>query len=629
MKVKPSMMGCIRCTLCLWLGLTGFWGAAWAQALYGLQTLVQATVTTTVDGRQEEALVDLPYHWDKHHKGHQGEAVFALAFDLSVADRGQPLAMLVPKLGNAYAIELNGMLLQQQGDMQRYNGADYSQLPRYMVLPPQWLRDHNRLEVRIRADIGRRGGLAPVTVGPANDVYERYGRYHNWISVGTGVVSMFSLVIGVVALSLWGTQVDRSVPGAVRRDPLYLYAGLAEVVWSVGVGYVLLERPPVPWPWWGLTSIFALGIWCCSMAFFCLEVVGWGRRPQARRFRRGLLVLLMLCPFMAYMAIGRGQAWMLTAWYACLGLVFFGFAIVFGWHTWRRGQPWSHRVAAAVIWLNLAMGLRDIYVFRIDPQYPQITWLRFSSVLFGISLLYIVVTRFRRISDQAHLLLNTMASRVAKREQELQESYQQLEKMAREQERGAERSRILRDMHDGVGAHLSSAIRQVESGHTNSPELLATLRDSLDQLKLSIDVMNLPGGDINGLLANLRYRLASRFAASGIGLEWRVELLPMLEHLDTQAMRHLQFIIFEAFSNILQHARCSTLVVGAQAHADAVEVTILDDGVGFDVAQPSSSGRHWMQERAAAIGAFLSWSSEPGATRLRIRLPFGVQNLRP
>jgi len=58
-----------------------------------------------------------------------------------------------------------------------------------------------------------------------------------------------------------------------------------------------------------------------------------------------------------------------------------------------------------------------------------------------------------------------------------------VEQLAREQERTAERTRILRDMHDGVGAHISTAIRQLESGRATAGEVLHTLRDSLDQLQ--------------------------------------------------------------------------------------------------------------------------------------------------
>ena len=91
-------------------------------------------------------------------------------------------------------------------------------------------------------------------------------------------------------------------------------------------------------------------------------------------------------------------------------------------------------------------------------------------------------------------------------------------------------------------------------------------------------------------------------------------------------MRHLQFILFEAFSNILQHANCRVMVVSAHAVAQGIEITIFDNGIGFDATQPSSSGRHWMRERAAMIGATLTWSSEPGSTQLRICVPFESQS---
>ncbi|MGH8849282.1 MAG: hypothetical protein ACREXQ_18835, partial [Polaromonas sp.] len=55
-------------------------------------------------------------------------------------------------------------------------------------------------------------------------------------------------------------------------------------------------------------------------------------------------------------------------------------------------------------------------------------------------------------------------------------------------------------------------------------------------------------GDVTALLANLRYRLEPRFAASDIELQWGVDLLEPVERLDAQAMRQLQFMVFEALS---------------------------------------------------------------------------------
>jgi signal transduction histidine kinase len=150
--------------------------------------------------------------------------------------------------------------------------------------------------------------------------------------------------------------------------------------------------------------------------------------------------------------------------------------------------------------------------------------------------------------------------------------------------------------------------------------LLQTLRDSLDQLKLSIDAMNLPPGDVTALLANLRYRLEPRLQASDIALRWAVELIEPLQTLDTGAMRQLQFMLFEALSNVLQHAQATELRIEALNTGRLVCLRIVDNGRGFDVDVPWRKGLLAMQERARAIGAVLSLQSEPGRTVVEIQL---------
>jgi signal transduction histidine kinase len=255
-------------------------------------------------------------------------------------------------------------------------------------------------------------------------------------------------------------------------------------------------------------------------------------------------------------------------------------------------------------------------------NYADNTHLRYSSVLFGVALFTIVIMRFRTASSAVKDLLSNMATRVADKEQELALSYQRLEVLARDQERAAERSRILRDMHDGVGSHISAAIRQLESGRASSEEVLHTLRDSLDQLKLSIDTMHLPAGDITALLANLRYRLEPRFKALDIELQWAVDLLAPRPGLGDKPMRHLQFMVFEALSNVLQHASATLLRIELRAEPEGtVHLRVSDNGRGFDPEHVKLAGLRSLRERAAIIGAELLISSVPGHTVIEIVLP--------
>jgi len=214
-----------------------------------------------------------------------------------------------------------------------------------------------------------------------------------------------------------------------------------------------------------------------------------------------------------------------------------------------------------------------------------------------------------------------LLTRVQGKEPALQQNYERMVELMREQERASERARILQDMHDGVGSHIILAIRQLESGRASPGEVLQTLRDSLDQLKLSIDALNLPAGDITALLANLRYRLEPRFKASDIELQWDVDLIVPLARLDHAAMRQLQFMVFEALSNVLQHAHATQLRIELRSTPQGgAQLRVIDNGCGFEPDRVTRRGLSSLRERAAAIDAGLVIASKPGNTVVEVVL---------
>ncbi|GDX58659.1 hypothetical protein LBMAG30_28220 [Comamonadaceae bacterium] len=83
-------------------------------------------------------------------------------------------------------------------------------------------------------------------------------------------------------------------------------------------------------------------------------------------------------------------------------------------------------------------------------------------------------------------------------------------------------------------------------------------------------------------------------------------------------MRQLQFMLFEAISNVMQHARASQLRIEAQQTAQGVCIGVVDNGGGFDAGQTPRRGLRLMQERAQAIGAQLQIYSQTGRTALEI-----------
>jgi len=82
-------------------------------------------------------------------------------------------------------------------------------------------------------------------------------------------------------------------------------------------------------------------------------------------------------------------------------------------------------------------------------------------------------------------------------------------------------------------------------------------------------------------------------------------------------------IVQEALSNVARHARARHVDVTLTEQDVAIEVTVRDDGIGFNVEQQRTGiGLVGMAERAELAGGRLDIESAPGeGTTLRARFP--------
>jgi signal transduction histidine kinase len=588
-----------------------------------VQILQQAEARVTVRGSTERSYLSLPYHWDRLGFGAGGVVELELAFLLE-GEPSTPHALFFPRMGNRYEVWLNGVQLTRGGRIDEAEPdtyADFGKVPRYLSVPPTLLQKTNLLRVRVQADVGRRSGLAPIVVGDEQQVRAMYEQSTAKRVTLSLVVICLALIAAFVCALVWLTQ--------PQRDRLYAYAGLGSVMWALYLSDLLWERSALPWPSWGvLMAVLITGCILYSMAF-ANRLGYWFVDKQHRaqvwglRFEHAVPWLIAAGGICAVLALSIGQPRVLTLWYIALISLSCVFVLIYAYAAVRHGDLLM-RLMAGILLANLTSGAWDLWHYRISHELGDSAWSRVASMGYSLLLLYIVVTRFRAASAQAKELMQSLESRVAQRESELALSYQQLETLAREQERTSERSRILRNMHDGVGAHISAAIRQVQAGQAGKEEVLTTLRDSLDQLKLSIDSIHLQPGDVGMLLANMRYRLQPRLESSGIALRWQVEELPVIERLDHSAMQQLQFMLFEAFSNVMQHSGAKEMCIKARFDQSQVELEVQDDGRGFDVGATQTRGLASMHSRAHAIGAKLTILSNSSQTSLQLCLPLQV-----
>jgi len=466
------MTDCPRWVRCVVLGLALFL-ATWLAAPGARAAVIELheARVSTVAGSEPAAWqpTTLPYHWDRERRGQNGEAHFEVPFSFTQAVPSEPYGLYFPAVGNAAEISLNGKLLARYGDIHAPNTDDYAKAPRYVAVPPAMLQKDNLLGVVVRADAGRRGGLSAVSVGPVSEMRDTlFSRAFAWRVTGSLLLSMLSLLVAFVALTFWFTQSHRGPDGRPRRDSVYLWAGLAELSWTLRVADALIEVPPLPWPYWGVVVSTAYAGWICGVLLFCHHVAGWREHRSMRWMHIAMAAMFLSCIVASWLTLARHQPIFLTVWLGVASLVCVVYSCVY-FALMLRSPNLPRCLVAIAGMLNVAVGVRDWFVIRVSDSFGVITWNRYVSLFFGLALLYIVALRFREASNQARELLATLESRIARREEELAGTYQRLEEVAREQARAHERERILRDMHDGVGSvRPSGSCRRARPASPNS-----------------------------------------------------------------------------------------------------------------------------------------------------------------
>ena len=193
-----------------------------------------------------------------------------------------------------------------------------------------------------------------------------------------------------------------------------------------------------------------------------------------------------------------------------------------------------------------------------------------------------------------------------------------------------ERQRLAHNLHDAINQSLFSAgliaevlprlwdrdqaeaRRSLEDLRRLTRGAMAEMRALLAELRPST-LTDAELGDLLRLLGNAftgRTNIPARVIVVGQGV------LPA----DVQVA--IYRVCQEALNNVAKHAAASLVKIDLKHEDTAIELSIRDDGQGFDPEQTISGhyGLSMMQERAEGVGAQLSITSQPGhGTELIIR----------
>lgn len=190
-----------------------------------------------------------------------------------------------------------------------------------------------------------------------------------------------------------------------------------------------------------------------------------------------------------------------------------------------------------------------------------------------------------------------------------------------------ERSRLAREIHDGLGASLSSLIIQSEyllqiatdeSLKSEIGELKASAEESIDELRRSLRMMREDFELARGLeeyVQTFRDRTQLKVSFEKLGHPGK---------LSPDAQLTLFRVLQECLSNAAKHAQAQEIQVKLSFDPTHVLLAVRDDGRGFDPRQTPQGhyGLLNMRERAMKLGGNVVIDSAPGAgSRISLTLP--------
>lgn len=194
----------------------------------------------------------------------------------------------------------------------------------------------------------------------------------------------------------------------------------------------------------------------------------------------------------------------------------------------------------------------------------------------------------------------------------------------------AERQRIARDLHDGVGFQLVTALSLARSTKEMAEDVRLALELAVLELHSVVHSAQSNNVRIVEAMANLRYRLQPILDRQGLQLIWQVDEDIPEDVLVGNAARHFIRLVQEALSNVLQHAHATQLTVklGCPPRGGVLLLEVIDNGRGL-AGPPGKLGSTYMgkglasmRQRAEQIGAALKLvEQQEGGTRISLAVP--------
>ena len=554
--------------------------------------------------------VALPDNWYTSHRSDPRPGWYRMnfVFNKLVDSWG----IYLPAVNTNAVIWLNGKRIGDGGRMHTPVARNWHRPLYFNSVKHLLLQGDNSLHVQLMPKRSGYGFLGNVYIGPDSilqPAYEwRYFVKQTLIGICTVLLFSFGLFISL----LWFKR---------RKDTMYGWFAAACFSWAFVSFDIYIQHVDVEERLWDAIVFASVGWIVITMIIFLHRF--WD--TNHKRYEHFLLLFGVTGTVSLYLVGDKNFYFVSSFIWDNLLIVF---STYLAWfiicHCIKKSSIEAWVLVISTI-IAISFGGHDNLVQMGIFDFDRPHLMPFGGVLLLGVFLWILVKQFVNTLNEMEKLNLELDIRVQTKSHELLENYMFVKHAEQEIVLAEERERIMRDMHDGTGGYLVSALAQVETGEINKEVLSETLQNALDDIRLMIDSLDPVDEDIVAVLAMFRSRIEPRLKYSGIHILWKVQDVPAIAGFSPEKVLQLMHILNEVVTNIIKHAQADTIIFRTGVHSTKEEnrhifIEIEDNGKGYGDKQQNGRGITNMAYRASKIHAKITrFNSNHGAV---VRISF-------
>ena len=472
--------------------------------------------------------------------------------------------------------------------------------PLLFKIPQMYLNaGDNDLFIRVYSSPIDIGGLEFVHFGLHSELIPTYESLFTYYILSSQAIFYMQVILSLLLIVLWYYR---------RQERDFLWLSAASLMGAIFPLNMFVRDIPIShhaWEWAVQVSIgwFVWFTFLFAHRYLYIQRL-WLERIIAYYALIGAVILMFL-PASNLMFAG-------TLWQGGFALVALYIFIVSVGHWWKTKSlahlAWVFAVVALFLtgiidWMSIL--LRQLYGITNHLMFHLGT----SALVFVASAL--LLSRFLQALKHLEHVNQELEGKV--------DSFQ-----AEAEQRQAvfdERQRIMRDLHDGLGNSLVSAMALSKGSKSNNPELQGVLQDAMAEMRLIVGSADNLEFDFEKALTLIKERTKLILHTSNITFDWQIEAILTIPQLnDSELGMHVVRILQEALSNAIKHANASQIRVMATSNNGILKLCVSDNGQGI-VDNNHGHGLNNMKSRADSIHATLSIHSDTTGTTITLSLP--------